>query len=350
LFHPIVFLRSKKMTIKEALARVIERRDLSAAEAEAVMGGIMTGEATPAQIGALLAALRMKGETVAEVAGCARAMRAAATRVPCHAGLVVDTCGTGGDSRHTFNISTFAALVVAGAGLTVAKHGNRSVSSRCGSADVFEALGVRIDLPPDRLGACLDEVGIAFLFAPALHPAMKHAIGPRREMGVRTIFNLLGPLANPAGAHAQVVGVYDPRWVEPLARVLGDLGARGAFVVHGAGGLDEFSTTGPSTAARLEGGAVRMETIDPAALGLPEARIEDLAGGDAAANAALGMEVLRGAKGPRRDAVLLNAAAALVAAGAAPDWPAGLAKAAAAVDSGTAMAKLDALRAFAKKG
>jgi anthranilate phosphoribosyltransferase len=332
--------------IRDAIESLVNRRDLSAADAETVMGEIMRGEATPAQIGAFLAALRMKGETVEEVVGCARAMRAAATRVPCRAATIVDTCGTGGDGRGTFNVSTAAAFVVAGAGLTVAKHGNRSVTSRSGSADLFEALGVRIDLPVDRLAACLDEVGIAFLFAPALHPAMKHAIGPRREMGIRTLFNLLGPLANPAGARVQVLGVFAPAWVEPMARVLAELGTRGAFVVHGAGGLDEFSTTGPNRAAQVDGGEVRPVTIDPADLGLPQARIEDLAGGDAVMNAALTVEVLKGAPGPRRDVTLLNAAAALVAAGAAADWKAGLDRAAGSVDSGAAMRKLETLRKF----
>ncbi len=335
--------------IREALDRLVNRQDLTATDAETVMGEIMRGEATPSQIGAYLTALRMKGETVDEVVGSARAMRAAATKVACRAPLVVDTCGTGGDGRHTFNVSTASAFVVAGAGLTVAKHGNRSVSSRCGSADLFEALGVRIDLPPDRLAACLDEVGIAFLFAPALHPAMKHAIGPRREMGIRTLFNLLGPLANPAGAHVQVLGVFAPAWVEPLARVLAGLGSRGAFVVHGAGGLDEFSLAGPNQAAQLADGAVRPLVVDPASLGLPTARVEDLAGGDAVMNAALTVEVLKGEKGPRRDVTLLNAAAALVAAGMAADWKEGLSRAAGSVDSGAAMKKLEALRAFASR-
>jgi anthranilate phosphoribosyltransferase len=335
--------------IREALDRLVRREDLAAAEAEAVMSEIMRGEATPAQVAAFLVALRMKGETVDEVVGCARAMRAAATKVPCRAATIVDTCGTGGDGAQTFNVSTAAAFVVAGAGLTVAKHGNRSVSSRCGSADVFEALGVRIDLPADRLAACLDEVGIAFLFAPALHPAMKHAIGPRREMGLRTIFNLLGPLTNPAGAQVQVVGVFAPAWVEPIARVLAELGTRGAFVVHGAGGLDEFSTTGPNRAAHVDGGEVRTLTVNPADLGLPAARVEDLAGGDAILNAALTVEVLKGSRGPRRDATLLNAAAALVAAGSAADWKDGLARAAEAVDSGAAMRKLETLRAYANR-
>ncbi len=332
--------------MRESLERLVNRQNLSAADAEAVMGEIMRGEATPAQIGAFLAALRTKGETVEEVVGCARAMRAAATPVPCRAAVVVDTCGTGGDGRQTFNISTAAAFVAAGAGLTVAKHGNRSVSSRSGSADVFEALGVRLDLTPDRLGACLDEVGIAFLFAPALHPAMRHAIGPRREMGIRTLFNLLGPLSNPAGARVQVFGVYSPDWVEPMARVLAGLGATGAFVVHGADGLDEFSTTGPNRAAQVADGAVRPLVVDPAELGLPAARLNDLAGGDAVMNAALTVEVLKGAPGPRRDITLLNAAAALVAAGTASGWKEGLSRAAEAVDSGAAMRKLEALRRF----
>jgi anthranilate phosphoribosyltransferase len=332
--------------IKNALEKLVNRENLDATEAESVMSEIMGGQATPAQIAAFLVALRMKGESVEEVVGCARAMRAAATRVPCRAATIVDTCGTGGDGAGTFNVSSIAALVVAGAGLTVAKHGNRSVSSRCGSADLFEALGVKIELPADRLGACLDEVGIAFLFAPALHPAMKHAIGPRREMGIRTLFNLLGPLTNPAGAHVQVVGVFAPGWVEPVARVLAQLGSRGAFVVHGAGGLDEFSNAGVNRAAQVDGGAVRNLAVDPADYGLPAAPPGSLAGGDALVNAALGVEVLKGARGPRRDAVLLNAAAALVAAKTAADWKEGLARAAASIDSGASLRKLDALREF----
>jgi anthranilate phosphoribosyltransferase len=277
-------------------------------------------------------------------------MRRNALAIQSHHPLVVDTCGTGGDGRGTFNISTAAALVVAGAGLPVAKHGNRSVSSMCGSADVLGELGVRLDLPHEKVAACLDEVGIGFLFAPSFHPAMKHAIGPRREMGVRTVFNILGPLTNPAGAQVQVLGVYDGALTEMMAQVLNALGSRGAFVVHGADGLDELSTTGPNRVTRLEDGRVRTYSLDPRDLGLPRATLDDLKGGDARENAALIRDVLDGETGPRRDVVLLNAAACLVAGKAANDLPQGLALAAASIDSGAARAKLASLVAFGNIG
>lgn len=338
------------MDIKEAIARLLENRDLTEAEAEAVMGQIMTGQATPAQIGGFLIALRLKGETVEEVTGFARAMRRNAISVcPGHPRLV-DTCGTGGDGAHTFNISTVAAFVVAGAGLSVAKHGNRSVSSNCGSADVLEALGVRLELSPDKVADCIDEVGIGFLYAPRFHPAMKHAIGPRREMGVRTVFNILGPLTNPAGAQAQVLGVYDGALTEMMARVLGSLGSQAAFVVHGADGLDELSTTGPNQVTRLQDGQVNTFTLDPLELGLPRATLSDLKGGDAEENGAIACAVLDGEAGPRRDVVLLNASAALVAGGSADDLAEGLSLAAQSIDSGAARARLDALVAFTNNG
>jgi len=335
--------------IREAIARLLERRDLNEAEAEAVMGQIMAGEATPAQIGAFLIALRLKGETVEEITGCARAMRAHATPVHPRRRELVDTCGTGGDGAGTFNISTAAAFVVAGAGLAVAKHGNRSVSSRCGSADVLETLGVNLELTPEQIASCIDQVGIGFLFAPRLHPAMKHAIGPRREMGVRTIFNILGPLTNPAGASRQVMGVYDPGLTETLAHVLDGLGAKAAYVVHGADGLDELSTTGPNRVSVLRNGWVRSQTLDPAELGLPRARLSDLQGGDAETNAEIIRQVLAGERGPRRDVVLLNAAAALVVGGLAEDLASGLSLAAQAVDSGAAREKLEGLVALSQE-
>ncbi len=335
-----------EIDLPAAIERALEREHLSADEAEAVMGRIMAGEATAAQIGAYLAALRAKGETVPEITGFARAMRQHATRVAPTRRPLIDTCGTGGDGAHTFNISTAAALVVAGAGVAVAKHGNRSVSSRCGSADVLTALGVNLDLTPEDVAACIDEVGLGFLFAPALHPAMKHAIGPRREMGVRTVFNVLGPLTNPAGASVQIMGVYDPDLVETLAHVLRDLGSESAFVVNSADGLDELSLAGPNRVAALQEGQVRLMTLDPSHYGLARADKAALRGGDAEENARLLRDVLAGADGPRRQVVLLNAGMALVAAGVAADPREGLVRAAESIDSGRAMQALDALVAF----
>ena len=334
------------MDIKQAIGKVMSGEDLLGEEAEAVMSQIMAGEVTPAQIGAFLTALRLKGETVEEITGCARAMRRSAIPVRPRRRELVDTCGTGGDRTGTFNISTTAAFVVAGAGLGVAKHGNRSVSSHCGSADVLEALGINLELTPEQVAHCIDEVGIGFLFAPRLHPAMKHAIGPRREMGVRTIFNILGPLTNPAGATRQIMGVYDPNLTSPLAQVLGKLGAQAAFVVHGADGLDELSTTGINRVSHLRDGGVKDFSLDPAELGLPGARLEDLRGGTAQENAQITQAILAGERGPRRDVVLLNAAAALVAGGVAGDFEGGLQRAAEAIDSGSAREKLEGLVAF----
>lgn len=338
------------MDIKQAIAHLVRGQDLTETEAEAVMEQIMSGQATTAQIGGFLIALRLKGETVGEVTGFARAMRRNATPVRSHRPLLVDTCGTGGDGSGTFNVSTMAAFVVAGAGLAVSKHGNRSVSSKCGSADVLQALGVRLDLSPERVGDCIDTVGIGFLYAPLLHPAMKHAIGPRREMGVRTVFNILGPLTNPAGAQVQVLGVYDEMLTEVMARVLNSLGSQAAFVVHGADGLDELTTTGPNRVTRLRDGQVSTTTLDPLDLGLPRAKPADLLGGDAEENAAIFRAVLGGEPGPRRDVVLLNAAAGLVAGGLADDLAQGIALAAQSIDSGAAQSKLDALIAYTNNG
>ncbi len=338
----------KVMSIQEAIAKVMQRQDLTAVEAEAAMTQIMQGEATPAQIGAFLTALRMKGESVSEIAGCAAAMRRSAVAVrPQRREMLVDTCGTGGDGAGTFNISTTAAFVVAGAGQPVAKHGNRSISSKCGSADVLEALGVNLDLSAEQVASCVDKVGIGFLFAPRLHPAMKHAIGPRRELGVRTIFNLLGPLTNPAGAAAQVLGVYDPALTEPLARVLGELGTRAAFVVHGADGLDELTTTGPNRISALRSGRVETHTFDPSDLGFRRAHVSELRGGDARENADITRDILAGRlNGARRDVVLLNAGAALVAAGRARSLPEGIRAAEHSLDSGAAQRVLDHLVEF----
>ncbi len=331
------------------IEKILDREHLTQREAEAAMETIMAGEATPAQIGAFLVGLRMKGETVDEIAGFARSMRRNARRVPLRAnGPIVDTCGTGGDCSGTFNISTAVAFVVAGTGRRVAKHGNRAISSKSGSADVLEALGVNIHLTPEQVGRCIDEVGIGFLFAPTFHPAMKHAIGPRRELGVRTVFNILGPLTNPAFATHQLLGVYDPALTEMMARVLAHLGVRAAFVVHGAGGLDELSTTGVNRVTHLRDGQVTTFDLAPEDVGLPRARLDDLRGGDAKENAAIIRGILAGEeRGPRRDVVLFNAAAALAAE--TGDLRAGLEEAREAIDSGAALAKLDALVAFGKR-
>jgi anthranilate phosphoribosyltransferase len=326
---------------------LLEREDLSASQAEAAMGIIMSGAATPAQIGAYLVGLRMKGETVDEITGSARAMRAHATHVPLVSDgePLLDTAGTGGDGAHTFNISTTAAFVIAGSGRRVAKHGNRAASSRCGSADVLEALGVDINLAPEQVAASIEQVGIGFLFAPKFHPAMKHAIGPRRELGQRTIFNLLGPLTNPAGATHQLIGVYDPALTQPLAEVLGALGGQAAFVVHGHGGLDELSTGGPNRVSHLRQGRVTTFELDPAGLGLRPASLEDLRGGDSARNASMLRALLAGEdRSPRREVVLLNAAAAFFAAGAAESLARGVELAEASIDDGAARAKLEELR------
>jgi anthranilate synthase/phosphoribosyltransferase len=338
--------------IKTALNKVMKGEALNIEEAEEVMSQIMAGEATPAQIGAYLTALRMKGETVEEITGSARAMRslAAPVRPNTSPADLVDTCGTGGDSAGTFNISTTAAFVVAGTGQKVAKHGNRSVSSKSGSADVLAALGVNLELTPQQVAQAIDEVGIGFLFAPKLHPAMKHAIGPRRELGVRTIFNVLGPLTNPAGARSQIIGVYDERLTEPLAQVLGELGSRGAFVVHGHGGLDELTTTGLNRVSRLQKGRVETEMLDPEGLGFARAKLEDLLGGTAEENAEITRDIVANRQnGPRRDVVVLNAAAALVACGQADDLPAGIKLANQSLDSGAALSVLEKFVAFTQQ-
>lgn len=336
--------------LPEYIHKVVEGHSLTEAEAEKAMEVIMGGEATPAQIGAFLTALRLKGETAEEIAGFARTMRRLAEPLNSRHRVLVDTCGTGGDGRHTFNISTAAAFVVAGAGIPVAKHGNRSVSSRAGSADVLEALGVRIDLPPSAVGACLEEVGIGFLFAPAFHKAMKHAAAPRREIGIRTVFNLLGPLTNPAGAPYQLVGVYAPELTETVATVLGRLGCRRAFVVHGSDGLDEVTITGPTKVTRLENSAVETFTFYPEEVGIKPARPEDLSGGTAADNAGIIREVLKGRPGPARDVVVLNAAFALLAAGVVASVQEGIEMAEESIDSGAAYGKLVALASFSESG
>ena len=335
-------------SIKGAIAKVIARQNLSEDEALAAMTQIMEGHATPAQIGAFITGLRMKGETVSEIAGCAKAMRQSALPVvPQKSSDLVDTCGTGGDRAGTFNISTTAAFVVAGAGQAVAKHGNRSVSSRSGSADVLEALGVNLDLTPEQIAVCIDEIGIGFLFAPRLHPAMKHAVGPRREMGVRTIFNVLGPLTNPARAAAQVVGVYDADLTEPLARVLRSLGCKAAFVVHSAGGFDELTTSSTNRISELRNDQVETYLLDPAELGFKPSKPSELLGGNPKENAQITRRILSGEdQSPRRDTVVLNAAAALVAGGKSRDLAEGIVLANENIDNGSALDKLDSLIQF----
>lgn len=328
--------------IQQAVAKLVERQDLTRAEMVAVMGEIADGGATPAQAGAFLAALRLKGETVDEIAGAAELMRARVERVRVDREIFVDTCGTGGDGRNTFNISTTAAFVVAGAGVCVAKHGNRAASSQAGSADVLAALGVDVDAPRDVVERCIAEVGIGFLFAPRLHPAFKAVAGIRRELGVRTIFNLLGPLANPAGARYQVLGVSEPRWVPVLGGVLAALGAVRAFVVHGEG-LDEIAVTGMTHVCEVRGGATERYSILPEDLGLRRYPVESMLGGDATRNARILRDVLGGQAGAARDAALANAAAALVAVGAAPDLKAGVRLGAEVIDRGAAAEKLQQL-------
>jgi anthranilate phosphoribosyltransferase len=339
--------------LRDALGRLFARSDLTADETAEVFGQVMDGEASAAQIGALLAALRTKGETVAEVVGAARAMRARAIRLPLEAAtaqVLVDTCGTGGDGRATINVSTIAALVVAACGVKVAKHGNRAISSRAGSADVLEALGVEVSCSPATAAACLEEVGIAFLFAPAYHGATRHAAAPRRELGHRTIFNVLGPLTNPAGARRHVIGVFDRAWCEPLAQALAQLGSERALVVHGAGGFDEIATAGETEVAELApGGAVRRHRLAPHDFGLGEHDPAGLAGGDAAANAEAVQAILGGAAGAGQAAVVMAASAALVVADAARDYREGAAQAAAALASGRARATLDALVARSRR-
>ncbi len=333
--------------IKEAIQKLIEKKDLTEAEALAALGEIMDGQATPAQIGSFITALRMKGETIPEIIGCVKAMRAKATHIQSD-GAVLDTCGTGGDRKGTFNISTAAAFVAAGAGIRVAKHGNRAVSSGCGSADVLAALGVNLEMPPDKVEQALREIGIAFLFAPMLHSAMKHAIGPRREIGIRTVFNVLGPMTNPAEARYQLIGVYDPSLTEVIASVLGELGSERAWVVHGEELLDEISISGRTRVSELRDGKVKTFTIEPKDAGLKPVPLSLLLGGDATRNAQILEMVLRGEKGPHRQAVLINAGAAIYVTlpGTFQD---GVEMARKSIDSGAAMAKLEALRKFAKK-
>lgn len=332
--------------IQSAIGRAVTREDLSRELARAGMEQILAGEATPSQIAALAIALRMKGETTDEIAGMAEAMRLRLPVIRTRRSPLIDTCGTGGDNAGTFNISTTVAIVTASCGVAVAKHGNRAMSGRTGGADVLEALGVRIDLTPESAGRSLDLLGITFLFAPNYHTALRHAVGPRREIGVRTVFNILGPLTNPAGATRQLLGVFSDALVRPVAEVLRELGSEHAWVVHGRDGLDELTTYAPSHVAELKDGKVTEFEVDPKKLGLAQSDRDSIAGGDAAANATKVRAVLSGEKGAARDIVILNSAAALVVAGVVSDIESGVARATQALDSGEARRKLEELASF----
>ncbi len=335
--------------VRQAVAEVVEGRSLSREAAKRVMAEIMAGRASEALIAALLVGLRMKGETAEEIAGFAEAMREAAVRVECRRSDVIDTCGTGGDAHDTFNISTAAAIVAAAAGAAVAKHGNRAVSSRCGSADVLEALGVVIELGPGEVAECIDRTGFGFLYAPGLHPAMKHAMPVRRELKVRTVFNLLGPLTNPAGARRQVLGVFSRRWVRPVAEALAELGADRALVVHGLEGLDEISVCGPTAVAELRDGEVSERVLEPEELGLGRHELCELAGAGPEESAQMIVAVFEGQRGARRDAVVANAAAALYVAGMADDLSECARMAEEVIDSGAALRKLEEIVRFSRE-
>jgi anthranilate phosphoribosyltransferase len=334
--------------IQTLLAKVLDGHDLTRAEARDAMQEIMAGEATQAQIAGFLVALRAKGETADEIAGCAEAMREHVLPVQPKRADLVDTAGTGGDGKSTLNISTAAALVAAAAGAGVAKHGNRAASSQTGSADVLEALGFDLDIEPERIARSIDELGFGFMFAQAHHPAMKHAAPVRKELGTRTVFNVLGPLTNPARARAQVVGVYSPDLVRPVAEALAQLGARRAFVVHGAGGIDELSPVGPSQVSEVVDGGVRDRVIDPQELGIEQCSLDDLAGGPPAENAAAIRRIFEGERGGAREAVILNAAGAIAAGGHAADLREGIVVAREALDSGAAASRLDELVEFTR--
>jgi anthranilate phosphoribosyltransferase len=350
--------------IRRAIAKVVERQDLTEGEMIEVMNQIMSGECTPAQIGSFITALRMKGETIEEITGAARVMRERATPIRVGRNVldmdrddinidqetILDVVGTGGDGTNTFNVSTTVSFVVSACGVKVAKHGNRSVSSACGSADVLERLGINLDVTTETVEQCIREIGIGFLFAPALHGAMRHAIGPRREIGIRTIFNILGPLTNPAGADCQVMGVYRADLVEKLAGVLHRLGCRHGFVVHGSDGMDEMTLTGETLVAEVTPAGVTVGSVTPEQFGLDRCPMAALKGGDATANAEIVRAVLKGESGPRRDIVLLNAAYALVAAGKAPTPAEGITLAAGAIDSGRALRQVERLAEMTNQG
>lgn len=336
--------------LKEFIARLVENQDLSQGEAAQVMTAIMEGKALPTQIAAFLTALRMKGETSQEITGMARVMREKAVAIPVLPGEVIaDTCGTGGDNRGTFNISTTVALVAAGGGLAVAKHGNRSITSQCGSADVLEKLGVNIFMSPEKAAQCLQELKITFLFAPNFHPAMKHALGPRREIGIRTVFNLLGPLTNPAGATIHLLGVYHPDLLPLMAEALRNLGSQAAFVVYGTDGCDEISITSETEICQLKDGQVRRWQIEPEEVGLQRVSPQEILGGSPEKNAQIMLDVLKGERGACRHAVLLNAAALFIVADKARDFKEGIEMAKESIDSGRALKKLQDLISFSKK-
>ncbi len=362
-FTPISGVSRERIMIRKAISKLVELENLSEGEMIEVMGQIMSGEATPAQIGAFVTALRMKGESVEEITGAARVMRERATPIVVGKGVldmdrddinidqetILDVVGTGGDGTNTFNISTTVSFVVSACGVKVAKHGNRAVSSACGSADVLEKLGINLDVTPEIVEKCISEIGIGFLFAPALHGAMKHAIGPRREIGIRTIFNILGPLTNPASADCQVMGVYRSDLVEKLAGVLQRLGCRHGFVIHGMDGMDEITVTAATFMAEVTPASIKTCTISPEQFGIRRSDMSELRGGDAAANAIAVRSVLSGASGAKRDVVLLNSAYALVAAGKAATPEEGIAKAADAIDSGEALVRMERLIALTNR-
>ncbi len=331
--------------IKDAIGKIVDGFNLTREEMIACMNEIMIGQATQAQIGSFITALRLKGETVEEITGAAIVMREKSVKIEV-SGDLVDTCGTGGSGTNTFNISTTVAFVVSGAGLRVAKHGNRGVSSACGSADVIKALGVNIDIPPEKVKECIEKIGIGFLYAPLFHSAMKFAIGPRREIGIRTIFNIIGPLTNPANATCQVLGVYEEKLTDKLANVLNNLGSKRAFVVHGLDALDEITITGKTKVSELKDKKVKSYYIKPQDFGIKKARIEDIKGGTIEENAVIVKKVLEGEKGPRQDVALLNASAALVASGMARDFKDGIEIARKSIESGKAKEKLEKLIAF----
>lgn len=338
---------AEKTLTQRAIEDFVQGRTYTANQMAAVISEIMEGCSSDAQIAGFLVALRMKGETIDEITGAAQAMRGHARRIEVP-GPLFDTCGTGGDGAGTFNVSTATAFVVAGAGVRVAKHGNRSISSRCGSADVLVAAGVNIELPPERMAEAIASLGIGFLFAPLYHGAMKHAAGPRREIAIRSIFNILGPLSNPAGAQYQLLGVFDAKWVEPLAHVLKNLGSLGAMIVHGADGLDELTLTGPSRVAELRGGEVSVYDLDPRDLGFKRVKLHELVGGDAAHNAQLLREILSGQPSPMADMTVFNAAAALRVCAVAADWPEAVRLARQSIASGSALHKLERLIEFSQ--
>jgi anthranilate phosphoribosyltransferase len=332
------------MEIKEAIQSVVDSKSLTQEQAYNIALGIMSGNATDAQIGALLIGLRLKGETIDEITGFVQAMREKATRIPCMNQNLVDTCGTGGDCSGTFNVSTISAIVAAGAGCSVAKHGNRSVSSQCGSADLFMKLGVNVEVGPEKVGQCIDENGIGFLFAPKLHNAMKYAIGPRREMGVRTIFNILGPMTNPAGAKRQLLGVFDENIMESMVTTLQKLGSEHVMVVHGEDGLDEITLTGKTTVYELKKGNIQKYNLEPENVGLKSISSDQLKGGDPDRNAEIAIRILDGKEGPERDFVLINTGAVIYVGGHADSIQDGIHKAKESIDSGEALERLEKLK------